>query len=98
MTEKQNILIAEFIGLEKMECNTLKTTYYKMYEEIDNPASLSKWYEPHQLEFHKNLEWLQPVLNKIIQSNPNNSELEKYMMIEDKKLLFDFCVESISNN
>ncbi len=98
MITKDNVLIAEFLQLPKVYCNLEKQTYYKIYEEIGNPHSLPKWYEPENLQFHENINWLQPVINKVKEIIPNHQELENYLAIEDKNLIFHFCVNAIKNN
>lgn len=98
MKTENNVLLAEFIQLEKMHCSSLKTTYYKMHEIVGNPHSLKKWYEPNQLQFHENIDWLEPVIDKVKEIVPDTTELEKYLALEDKNLIFQFCVNAIKNN
>lgn len=98
MKQNENVLLAEFLNLPKVHCNLENTTYYKMHEIVGNPHSLAKWYEPENLQFHKNMEWLIPVVEKVKEIIPNTSELDNYLEIEDKNLIFHFCIDAIKNN
>tara|TARA_R100001198_G_C5194169_1_gene185702 strand:+ start:765 stop:1079 length:315 start_codon:yes stop_codon:yes gene_type:complete len=60
-----NKLIAEFVGLKKIEFKSglvnYKHTDYHVYDEKHHTT----WYEGEELAFDKSWDWLMPVIDKI---------------------------------
>ena len=63
--EKNNKLIAEFMGLKKKEFKSGLINYYHIdYHDYDNKYHWT-WYEADELSYDTSWDWLMPVVQKI---------------------------------
>jgi len=67
--EKDNTSIAEYLKLEKTFYNKSDRIY--KYKTV-NDEGVDIWYEPHELKFHKDWNWLMTVVAEISRDSRHN--------------------------
>lgn len=66
-TTEKNKLIAEFMELEATPKYNPEEYYVKEYNS-------GEWYLPEEMKYHKEWNWLMPVVNKCMQTGDNTDE------------------------
>jgi len=92
-----NKIIAEFMGLKHKPL--AKGLYQLQYEHSFSNHGFKEWINEEMLKFHSSWNWLIPVVKKLIETLPKNSEawgsLHIVLVSLDIKASWKYVVECI---